>query len=100
MVLTLSFIMIDNGEQLWNPSLARRGGEKKGGKLCVYYRAKMKAYPHTKGTPKDEATFEHIDNNDGPTKDNIALCCAACNSSKGTKKLLDWLDSPYCKEKI
>src|ERR1017187_9657636 len=68
-------------------------------KLCVYCRVKMKEYSRAKGTPGDKATFEHIDNDGSPTEGNIAMCCASCNSSKGVKKLLDWFDSSYCKEK-
>jgi hypothetical protein len=69
-------------------------------KFCIYCGIEMKDYPHTKGTPRDKATWEHIDN-DGPSDSelNVARCCAACNASKGTKKLADWLESPYCREK-
>jgi hypothetical protein len=66
---------------------------------CVYCHVKMKVYPNAKGTPGDKATFEHIDNDGPPSEANIAMCCASCNSSKGVKKLLDWFDSPYCKER-
>jgi len=66
---------------------------------CVYCHVKMKNYSHAKGTPGDKATFEHIDNDGPPSEWNIAMCCAACNSSKGVKKLSDWLTSPYCKSK-
>ena len=31
------------------------------------------------------------------TRENIARCCAACNSSKGTKPLAAWIASQYCK---
>lgn len=68
-------------------------------KNCVYCRIGMQPYPHAKGTPADKATFEHIDNDGPPTEENIALCCAACNASKGTKLLSDWLLSPYCLQK-
>lgn len=45
-------------------------------------------------------SWEHIIN-DGSivTLSNIALCCVGCNSSKGTKSLLNWLDSSYCRER-
>lgn len=66
---------------------------------CVYCHIKLKDHRGIKDTPKDKATFEHIDNDGLPSEENIAMCCAACNSSKGTKKLLDWFDSPYCQEK-
>jgi hypothetical protein len=46
------------------------------------------------------ATIEHF-NNDGPLakKYNLAICCGGCNSSKGTKKLLAWLKTPYCRKR-
>ena len=68
-------------------------------KNCVYCDVKLKNHPRAKGTPGDKATFEHIDNDGPPSEENIAMCCSSCNSSKGVKKLLDWLDSPYCKKK-
>lgn len=67
--------------------------------LCVYCRIPLKKHSSAKGTPGDKATFEHIDNNGPPSEGNIAMCCAACNASKGVKKLSDWLTSPYCKKK-
>ena len=30
------------------------------------------------------------------TVENIALCCIACNASKGAKDLAVWLESKYC----
>jgi hypothetical protein len=30
---------------------------------------------------------------------SVARCCIACNSSKGTKKLAQWLESPYCENR-
>ncbi len=46
------------------------------------------------------ATWEHIVK-DARTvnRENIARCCFSCNSSKGTKKLSDWLESDYCKKR-
>ena len=32
-------------------------------------------------------------------RENIVRCCFSCNSSKGTKKLSDWLESDYCKKR-
>jgi hypothetical protein len=47
---------------------------------------------------KNLSTWEHIINDASIiTPDNIALCCASCNSSKGTKLLSDWINSDYCK---
>ncbi len=68
-------------------------------KFCVYCHVKLKGYHRTKGTLGDKATFEHIDNDGPPSEENIVMCCASCNASKGTKKILDWLESPYCKKK-
>lgn len=49
------------------------------------------------GPGKAAATWEHIINGASlVTLENIARCCAACKSSKGTKKLDDWLQSSYC----
>ena len=72
---------------------------KKRDKSCVYCHIKLKEYPSIKGTPCDKATFEHIDNDGLPSEENIAMCCSSCNASKGTKKLLDWFNSCYCKKK-
>lgn len=69
---------------------------KKRDHFCIYCKIRMKEYPRAKGTPGDKATWEHIDNDGSPTESNIALCCASCNASKGTKKLKKWLLSPYC----
>ena len=69
-------------------------------KLCVYCRVRLKAYPRTKGAPRDKGTFEHIKNDASLTEEtNIAMCCAACNSSKGIKTLSSWLETEYCKKK-
>jgi len=44
------------------------------------------------------ATWAHIINDARiVTRQNIARCCAACTSSKGTKMLTAWLQSDYCK---
>ena len=48
---------------------------------------------------KSTATWEHIINDAKIiTRENIARCCFSCNSSKGTKKLSEWLESDYCKK--
>jgi hypothetical protein len=64
-------------------------------KTCVYCRILMKKSRGTFG-----ATIEHF-NNDGPfdAKYNVAICCRGCNSSKGTKDLLTWLATDYCRKK-
>ena len=62
--------------------------------VCVYCGVKFK------DNYCDMASWEHINNK---AKDiekwNIVLCCRSCNSSKGTKKLVDWLNSSYCIKK-
>ncbi len=46
---------------------------------------------------KTKPTWEHIVNDIKLSGlDNIALCCSSCNSSKGSKLLIDWLSSKYC----
>lgn len=63
-------------------------------KKCVY------CHKEFKSNFKDRATWEHKDNNaKNVNKENICLCCASCNSSKGTKMLNEWLNSNYCKIK-
>jgi o-succinylbenzoate synthase len=49
---------------------------------------------------KTSASWEHIINDATIiTRENIAICCASCNASKGSKQLSDWLKTPYCHEK-
>jgi hypothetical protein len=66
-------------------------------KECIYCGVEM-----LQGVPKGSlrnalATWEHIINDAQIiTRENIALCCSACNSSKGQKTLSVWLQSPYC----
>ncbi len=46
-------------------------------------------------------TWEHIINDENIiTYENIVLCCRSCNSSKGARKLSEWLKSKYCKERL
>jgi hypothetical protein len=41
--------------------------------------------------------WEHIVNDVRiVTRETIALCCRACNSSKGARLLAEWLGSAYC----
>ena len=69
-------------------------------KNCVYCGIYMKNYVPRGSSRKNVATWEHIINDANiVTRENIALCCAACNSSKGTKLLSDWIDSEYCQKK-
>jgi hypothetical protein len=69
-------------------------------KVCVYCGTQMIDKMPPPGHRKTLATWEHIINDASiVTRENIARCCAACNSSKGTKKLTDWLQSNYCKRR-
>jgi 5-methylcytosine-specific restriction endonuclease McrA len=69
-------------------------------KECVYCRIPMRESPLPDGLRGDTATWEHIVNNGTLiTRENIARCCASCNSSKGTKKLSVWIESSYCKRR-
>jgi hypothetical protein len=64
---------------------------------CVYCRVELGS--STK-TTTSMATWEHIVNDARIVSlENIARCCVTCNSSKGTKKLPDWLESDYCRER-
>ncbi len=64
---------------------------------CVYCHIE---FGSSKETRKSIATWEHIVNNAKIiNRENIARCCFSCNSSKGTKKLSDWLESDYCKKR-
>lgn len=69
-------------------------------KACVYCGTQMTEQMPRRGPRKAVATWEHIANDASiVTLENIARCCAACNSSKGTKKLADWLQSSYCNKR-
>ncbi len=70
-------------------------------KSCVYCRKTM-IYPYLSQNRVDSATIEHL-NFDGPfywskglQARDIVLCCGACNSSRGVKKLPDWFKTQYC----
>lgn len=66
--------------------------------LCVYCGIQMFESPDADGSRKYVATWEHIVNDANiVTRENIARCCAPCNSSKGVKKLSVWIESAYCK---
>ena len=67
-------------------------------KSCVYCGVLLLEKPTPIGRPKTAATWEHIINDARIiTRENIARCCACCNSSKGAKLLLAWLESAYCR---
>ena len=43
-----------------------------------------------------QPSWEHIINDARiVTRENIARCCTACNSSKGAKSLREWFNSSY-----
>jgi hypothetical protein len=72
---------------------------KKRDRDCVYCGIQLieRMFPH--GSRKNVATWEHIINDAKiVTLENIARCCSPCNSSKGSKKLSDWMQSDYCKK--
>ena len=69
-------------------------------KNCVYCGIKLLEVGIPGSSRKTKATWEHIINDASiVTRDNIARCCAACNSSKGTKTISNWIDSNYCKKR-
>ena len=73
---------------------------KERGKFCVYCGIKMVEKMPFRGPRKNVATWEHIINDETIiSRENIALCCVSCNSSKGTKNLSDWLKLNYCKKR-
>ena len=64
-------------------------------KSCVYCHSAF-----NKNSYKERATWEHIDNNaKNITEENICLCCASCNASKGIKMIPEWFNTPYCQKK-
>ena len=66
-------------------------------KTCVYCDVLMIEKRSPNGSRKAVATWEHIINDASiVNRENIARCCRACNSSKGTKRLSEWLQSGYC----
>ena len=69
-------------------------------KTCVYCGVQLIEQMSRNGPRKAVATWEHIINDASVvTRENIARCCSSCNSSKGTKKLSDWIRSSYCKKR-
>lgn len=69
-------------------------------KTCVYCGIEMLDKKPPNGSRRSVATWEHIINDASiVTRENIARCCFSCNSSKGTKKLSDWMQSNYCRKR-
>ena len=68
-------------------------------KTCVYCGIQMIEQMPPRDPRRNVATWEHIINDASiVSRENIARCCVACYSSKGTKKLSEWLQSSYCKK--
>lgn len=66
-------------------------------KACVYC---GNEFTPVKVSRRSAASWEHIINDESIiTRDNIALCCCGCNSSKGQKQLSVWLQTKYCQER-
>jgi hypothetical protein len=64
---------------------------------CIYCGVEMLHTVTRGGRRKAAATWEHIINDARiVTRENIALCCSACNSSNGQRTLDAWLQSSYC----
>ena len=64
-------------------------------KLCVYCGVE---FTPASVSRRSAASWEHIINDASLiSRENIALCCCECNSSKGQKELSGWLESYYCK---
>lgn len=74
-------------------------------KICTYCRGEIGYYPKVPNGSSKQATIEHL-NFDGPfywnkglEKADLVICCRSCNSSRGKKKLYNWLRSAYCSKK-
>jgi hypothetical protein len=66
-------------------------------RTCVYCHKTMMA-PTAAKWRGDWATIEHL--NHLPPWNNpttISICCGSCNSSRGNRPLLEWLESSYCR---
>jgi len=73
-------------------------------KKCVYCNKKM-IKPKIGYRRIDWATIEHF-REKGPfywpelKKEDIAICCSQCNSSRGRKELSEWFKSQYCLDRV
>lgn len=80
----------------WNVPVSLEMEVRKRDTKCVYCGIEFGSIESSR---KSDASWEHIINDAKIiTRENIALCCCACNASKGAKKLSDWLQSNYCLE--
>jgi hypothetical protein len=69
-------------------------------KSCVYCGVRLVEQMPPRGPRKTAATWKHIINDARKVaRENISRCCVACNSSRGTKKLSDWMQSSYCQKR-
>lgn len=86
----------------WNIPAWLEDEVRKRDKVCVYCRVRLEDKARAGGSRNAVATWEHIINDARIiTRENIARCCASCNSSKGAKPLAVWITSAYCaKRKI
>ena len=80
----------------WNIPLALEAEVRARDKACIYcggiFAAAVKR--------GQRMSWEHIINDASlVNQENIALCRTSCNASKGTKPLLAWLESKYCKSR-
>ncbi len=84
-------------DDFWNIPDALEAEIRARDKNCVYCGVVL-LHKLPRGSPRKAlATWEHIINDARiVTRENIALCCCSCNSSKGQKVLVDWLRSNYC----
>lgn len=81
----------------WNIPTALEKEVRDRDRKCVY--CGVEFTPHSVSR-KSAASWEHIINDAKIiNRENIVPCCCSCNASKGAKKLTDWLESEYCKEK-
>jgi hypothetical protein len=82
---------------IWNIPDSLENEVRNRDKKCVYCGVEM-LQKVPRGNPRNAvATWEHIINDARiVNRENIALCCCACNASKGQKTLVDWLQSNYC----
>ena len=63
-------------------------------RCCVYCAVE---FTEQSSSRRNRPSWEHIINDARIiTRENIARCCIGCNASKGTKSLLEWLQSTYC----
>jgi hypothetical protein len=84
----------------WGISAAVEQEVRERDKSCVYCGVQMTGSDTPGSSRSTVATWEHIINDARiVTRENIALCCSSCNSSKGAKLLSFWLQSSYCKKR-